>query len=77
MRGAATPARPCRADVGAGYNLGVDCYEQLWSPVILPVAAALIPWLGLAGRSIVVDAGPARTPRFRQGSGNVAAMAPS
>jgi hypothetical protein len=57
---AVTSARPCRADVVAGYELGVDCYERLWSPVILPAAVALIPWLGLAGRSTVLDAG-ART----------------
>jgi SAM-dependent methyltransferase len=56
-RDAASPARPCRGDVVAGYDLGVDCYEQLWSPVILPAAVALIPWLGLVGRSTVVDAG--------------------
>jgi SAM-dependent methyltransferase len=39
--------------------LGVDCYEQLWSPVILPAAVALIPWLGLVGQSTVLDAGAA------------------
>ena len=54
---AAAPARRCRADVVASYDLGVDCYEQLWSPVVLPAAAALIPWLALAGRSTVLDAG--------------------
>jgi SAM-dependent methyltransferase len=43
--------------VVASYDLGVDCYEQLWSPVILPAAAALIPWLALVGRSTVLDVG--------------------
>jgi SAM-dependent methyltransferase len=56
-RDTAPPARPRRGDVVAAYDLGVDCYDQLWSPVILPVAVALIPWLGLAGRSAVLDAG--------------------
>jgi SAM-dependent methyltransferase len=55
--GAATPVRPCRADVIASYDLGVDRYEQLWSPVILPAAVALVPWLRLGARSIVLDAG--------------------
>ena len=52
----ATPTRPCRGDVG-DYGLGVDCYEQLCSLVILPAAVALIPWPGLAGRSTDLDAG--------------------
>jgi SAM-dependent methyltransferase len=56
-RDAATPARPCHGAAAAGYDLGVDCYEQLWSPVIRPVAVALIPWLGLVGRSTVLNAG--------------------
>jgi SAM-dependent methyltransferase len=55
--GAATPARPSRADVVASYDLGVDRYEQLWSPVILPAAVALVPWLRLGARGIVLDAG--------------------
>ncbi len=37
----ASPARTCRADVVASYDLGVEAYEKLWSPVILPGAVAL------------------------------------
>jgi SAM-dependent methyltransferase len=49
--------RPCRADVTASYDIGVDGYEQLWSPVILPAAVALVPWLGLRDGSLVLDVG--------------------
>jgi SAM-dependent methyltransferase len=52
-----TTGRPCRADVVASYDLGVEGYEQLWSPVILPAAAALVPHLGLADHSVVLDVG--------------------
>lgn len=38
---------PCREDVTVSYDLGVSRYEKLWSPVILPAAVALTPWLGL------------------------------
>jgi SAM-dependent methyltransferase len=40
-----------------GYDLGVERYEELWSPVILPAAAAVVPWLGLADHSVVLDVG--------------------
>jgi SAM-dependent methyltransferase len=50
-------ARPCRADVTASYDMGVDGYEQLWSPVILPAAVALVPWLALRDGSVVLDVG--------------------
>ena len=49
--------RPKRADVADGYDLGTDAYETLWSPVILPPAAALVPYLGLTGRCVVADVG--------------------
>src|SRR5262249_38216074 len=50
-------ASPRRADVVAGYDLGVEPYEDLWSPVILPAGAELVPWLGLEPDSVVVDVG--------------------
>jgi SAM-dependent methyltransferase len=51
------PSRPRRADVAEGYDRGAETYEALWSPVILPPAAALVPLLGLAGRCVVADVG--------------------
>jgi SAM-dependent methyltransferase len=57
MSGAMAPARPRRADVIASYDLGVEGFEQLWSPVILPAAAALVPWLALRDRGLVLDVG--------------------
>jgi SAM-dependent methyltransferase len=54
----ATPsARPRRRDVISSYDLGVEPYEQLWGPVILPAATALIPRLRLTHRSVVLDVG--------------------
>ena len=38
------------------YDRGAVVYETLWSPVILPPAAALIRLLGLTGRCVVADA---------------------
>ena len=52
-----SPDRPHRADVVASYDLGVERYEQLWGPVILPAALALIPWLGLDDHNVVLDVG--------------------
>ena len=49
--------RPRRADVADGYDRGVDAYEALWSPVILPPAAALVPFLVPPGRPLVADVG--------------------
>ena len=40
-----------------GYDLGTDVYEALWSPVILPPAAALVRSLRLTGRCVVADVG--------------------
>jgi SAM-dependent methyltransferase len=49
--------RPKRADVADGYDRGTDAYETLWSPVILPPAAALVRSLRLADRCVVADVG--------------------
>jgi SAM-dependent methyltransferase len=51
------PIRPSRVDVTASYDYGADAYETLWSPVILPPAAELVPFLALSDRSVVVDVG--------------------
>ena len=47
MTTAANPSRPRRAEVTAGYNLGVDAYAALWSPVILRAAQAVVAALAL------------------------------
>ncbi len=52
-----TPPRPRRADVADSYDRGVDAYEALWSPVILPPAAGLVQHLELSGTGLVVDVG--------------------
>jgi SAM-dependent methyltransferase len=57
VRDAASPRRPCRADVVASYDHGVEAYENLWSPVILPAALALVPWLGVRDGGVVLDVG--------------------
>jgi SAM-dependent methyltransferase len=51
------PPRPRRADVAGSYDRGAEVYEVLWSPVILPPAAALIRSLGLTGHCLVADVG--------------------
>jgi rhodanese-related sulfurtransferase/SAM-dependent methyltransferase len=51
------PPPPRRADVADSYNRGADTYEALWSPVILPPAAALVAFLRLTGRPVVADVG--------------------
>lgn len=51
------PARPRRSDVTDGYDRGVAAYEKLWSPAILPPAAALVGQLRLSGARLVVDVG--------------------
>jgi len=51
------PPRPRRADVADGYDRGAQAYEALWSPVILPSAAALVRFLGLTGGCVVADVG--------------------
>jgi SAM-dependent methyltransferase len=50
-------ARPRRADVAAAYDLGVEVYAALWSPVILPPAAAVVEALELPSDARVVDVG--------------------
>ena len=60
MRLAATsslPSGPRRADVAAAYDLGVDTYLSLWSPVILPPARSVVAALGLRGTPRVLDIG--------------------
>ena len=49
--------RPRRADVTSSYDLGVERYEQLWGPVILPAAVALVSWLELADGDVLLDVG--------------------
>ena len=49
--------RPRRADVADSYDLGSGAYEALWSPLILPPAAALVRRLELDGAGLVVDVG--------------------
>lgn len=51
------PARPSRIDVTAGYDLGVERYEELWSPVILPAAVTLVARLGIDAGGPVLDVG--------------------
>jgi SAM-dependent methyltransferase len=51
------PAGPRRVDVAAAYDLGVDAYVSLWSPVILPPAQAVVAGLGLEGTPRVLDIG--------------------
>jgi SAM-dependent methyltransferase len=51
------PPRPRRSDVADSYNRGVDAYEALWSPVILPPAAGLVRHLELGGAGLIVDVG--------------------
>jgi len=49
--------RPRRANVIASYDLSVERYEQLWSPVILKVATALAARMNFAERGLVLDVG--------------------
>jgi SAM-dependent methyltransferase len=55
--GTAGLARPRRADVVVSYDLGAECYEELWSPVILPAAVGLISQMDLAEDAVVIDVG--------------------
>jgi SAM-dependent methyltransferase len=54
---APSAGRPRRRDVAAGYDLGVDAYVSLWSPVILPPARELIRRLDLGDSRRVLDVG--------------------
>ena len=50
-------ARPRRSEVTAAYDLGVDAYVALWSPVILPAAQALLAALDPGPGARVLDVG--------------------
>jgi glyoxylase-like metal-dependent hydrolase (beta-lactamase superfamily II)/rhodanese-related sulfurtransferase/ubiquinone/menaquinone biosynthesis C-methylase UbiE len=57
--------RPRRPEVTACYDRGVDAYDRLWAPVILPAAATLVHRLDIADEHVVLDVGA--------GTGTVAA----
>jgi SAM-dependent methyltransferase len=54
---AVSAGRPQRAEVAARYDLGVDAYVALWSPVILPPARSVIAALDLQSPCLVLDVG--------------------
>jgi SAM-dependent methyltransferase len=72
-----TPAdtvRPRRSEVAAAYDLGVDAYVALWSPVILPAAQAVVAALNLNHGARVLDVGAgsgALTPSIRGAAAGV------
>jgi SAM-dependent methyltransferase len=49
--------RPRRAEVAAHYDAGVDAYDSLWSPVILPPARQVVTSLELDAGSLILDVG--------------------
>ncbi len=49
--------RPRRDDVADSYDLAVQTYEELWSPVILPPAVALAGQLDLTRAALVAEVG--------------------
>jgi SAM-dependent methyltransferase len=49
--------RPRRGDVAARYDLGVDAYVSLWSPIILPPARSVVVALDLRSPGVVLDIG--------------------
>lgn len=49
--------RPRRADVAASYDLGVEAYAALWSPVILPPARSVVAAMELGPGARVIDIG--------------------
>lgn len=57
MTASAAASRPSRADVAAAYDLGVDVYTELWSPVILPAAQAVLAALAPGPGARVLDVG--------------------
>jgi SAM-dependent methyltransferase len=57
MPGSGEVERPRRRDVVASYDRGVDAYDDLWSPAILPAAIAAIASLGLQPGARVLDVG--------------------
>jgi SAM-dependent methyltransferase len=72
-----TPAgttRPRRSEVAAAYDLGVDTYVALWSPVILPAAQAVLAALDVGRGARVLDVGAgsgALAPSLRAAAGDV------
>jgi SAM-dependent methyltransferase len=48
---------PERRNVVATYDRGVDAYDELWSPVILPPAEKIVRALALPRRARVLDVG--------------------
>ncbi|MBW3537245.1 MAG: methyltransferase domain-containing protein [Actinobacteria bacterium] len=57
MTAATSAQRPRRADVAASYDVGVDAYAKLWSPVIQPPGRAVIAALGIEAAQRVIDIG--------------------
>jgi SAM-dependent methyltransferase len=49
--------RPRRSEVAAAYDLGVETYVALWSPVILPAAQAVLAALDVGHGAWVLDVG--------------------
>jgi SAM-dependent methyltransferase len=54
---ATPPTRPRLADVTVAYDRGVEAYESVWSPVILPPAEAVVRAMGLHPGARVLDVG--------------------
>ena len=57
MTTAASPSQPRRTEVTAAYDLGVDAYVALWSPVILPAAQAVVAALAPDRAARILDVG--------------------
>jgi SAM-dependent methyltransferase len=57
LTAATSSRRPRRADVATTYDLGVEAYATLWSPVILPPARQVVAALGLEDGARVLDIG--------------------
>jgi ubiquinone/menaquinone biosynthesis C-methylase UbiE len=55
--GDVSAGRPGRSDVAARYDLGVDAYVSLWSPIILAPARSVVVALDLRSPSVVLDIG--------------------
>jgi ubiquinone/menaquinone biosynthesis C-methylase UbiE len=51
------PRRPCRSDVAASYDRGVDAYINVWSAVIQPPARMVVAALDLSSTASVIDIG--------------------
>jgi SAM-dependent methyltransferase len=57
MASAARSRVPSRHEIATTYDLGVDAYAELWSPVILPPARAVVAGLDLTPGALVLDIG--------------------